>query len=115
MASILIIDNDPQIITMYCEILSATGHEVDFADNGLLGLKLFNSRACDLVITEIFMPEVDGFEVILNLKMKLPCPKIIVTGAVGDLCNGKLLKMVKDFGADRTLSKNLSVNKMYFL
>ncbi len=107
MASILIIDNDPQIIGLYGEFLSATGHEVVSADNGLQGLKLFNSRAFDLVITEISMPGVDGFEVILNLKMKLLCPKIITTGV-----DETLLKMAKDFGADRTLFKPFSRDEL---
>lgn len=49
-------------------ILSMQGYAVDFADNGQTGLDKAKSSKYDLIITDILMPELDGSEVIMQLK-----------------------------------------------
>ena len=63
MASILFIDDDPRLVESYGASLALAGHVIYPAESGLTGLKLCNSRSFDVVITEILMPDPDGFEI----------------------------------------------------
>jgi DNA-binding response OmpR family regulator len=113
MASILFIDDDPRMVELYGASLASAGHVIYPAEGGLAGLKLCNSRGFDVVITEILMPEPDGFEIILNLKMKKKCPKIIamLRGSTW-VKRGPLLTSARLLGADRVLSKPFSADEL---
>ena len=63
MASILVIDDDRAVFktpSRYC--LSANAHTVETVDNSRAGLQLLETRKFDLLIVDIFMPGMDGFE-----------------------------------------------------
>ena len=68
MSKILIIDDDAAINLMLKTTLSLGGFEVDTANNGLEAKKLYATKNYDVIITDIIMPEQDGFEVILELR-----------------------------------------------
>ena len=68
MSKILIIDDDAAINLMLKTTLSLGGFEVDTASNGLEAKKLYATKNYDVIITDIIMPEQDGFEVILELR-----------------------------------------------
>jgi len=68
MSKILIIDDDAAINFMLKTTLSLGGFEVDTASNGLEAKKLYATKNYDVIITDIIMPEQDGFEVILELR-----------------------------------------------
>jgi len=106
MARILLIDDQEHIRNIIKQILLIDGYEVDTAENGKAGLKMVQLHRYDLVITDIFMPEQDGLEVIMELRQQFPDIKIIVmTGGGAKLDIGHLLKMSKYMGADRLFSK----------
>ncbi len=65
---ILIIEDDRFISKMYQLKLSLDGYTVQVAENGKVGLELSKSFLPDIVLLDILMPEMDGFEVLKNLK-----------------------------------------------
>ena len=113
MARILVIDDEPHIRTIIEAHLLRDGHEVDQAKNGKDGLIQAGLKVYDLVISDIMMLKMDGFEVVTGLKKNSPHVRIIVmSGGVVGLDIPYLLKMAQLMGADRVLSKPLDFRKL---
>jgi two-component system nitrogen regulation response regulator NtrX len=67
MAKILVIDDEPGIRDIICRVLEAAGHEVVAYENGQGAIDHINTAPADLLITDIFMPEVEGLETIRRI------------------------------------------------
>jgi len=67
-AKILIIEDDRYISKMYQLKLSLDGFDVQVADNGRIGVDKVREFKPDIILTDILMPEMDGFEVIKMVK-----------------------------------------------
>jgi len=65
---ILIADDDPDVRESLKLMLEMTGHELVFAANGEEVLEKIGERVPDLLILDLLMPKMDGFEVIKRLK-----------------------------------------------
>jgi len=65
---ILIIEDHHDIAANIGDFLEIQGHQVDFADNGELGLNLAVSQSFDLIILDINLPRMDGFNVCKKLR-----------------------------------------------
>jgi two-component system nitrogen regulation response regulator NtrX len=79
---ILIVDDDAQIRTLLRTVLEAHGYVVRHASDGAEAASLMQAEAPDLVVTDIFMPEADGFEVLAVIKKSHPnMPVIVVSGS----------------------------------
>jgi len=105
MASILVIDDDEQILRTLHQVLEIEGHEVVDASNGKEGIRLFKENGADLIITDIVMPEKEGLETITELRRDFPDVKIIAISGGGRVDPESYLKLAKGFGALRTLTK----------
>ena len=105
MATILIIDDDKSILSFLKEMLIYEGFNVLTAIDGTEGMNLFNNNQVDLVITDIIMPNKDGFRTITELKRNCPNIKIIA------MSGGRLgypeyyLDTTKCFGVQYTFEK----------
>src|SRR5512147_2668060 len=81
MPTILIIDDDPSFRRVIQFQLEGAGHKVVTASNGSEGLRLFDDRPCDLVLTDLQMREVSGLDVLRQIKQRSPdIPVIVITG-----------------------------------
>lgn len=67
-AKILIVEDDRYISKMYQLKLSLDGFDVQLSENGRLGIAKAKEFLPDIVLTDILMPEMDGFDVIKGLK-----------------------------------------------
>jgi len=106
MARILVIDDDVNIRTLIERHLMFDGHEVDLAENGKEGLQLVWLHKYDLVITDVFMPKRDGFEVMTELRrLSPPVRVIVITGGGADFSSTEILDMMRVMKANRGLSK----------
>jgi YesN/AraC family two-component response regulator len=105
MASILIIDDDPQILVMLGQILEREGHEVVEASNGKEGLKLYRENPTDLVITDLIMPEKEGIETIMEFRRDFPDVKIIAISGGGQIDAEQYLSMAQKLGVEKTFAK----------
>jgi len=108
MAKILLIDDDLQMLNIVSLYLKKDGHEITTAENGKEGINLLESQQFDLVITDILMPERDGYEVLMWLKTQTNRPKIIaVSGGSIAIDPSSLLETSKHMSADIVLTKPL--------
>ena len=105
MAKILIIDDDPSILTMLTRMLEKAGYEVDTAGNGSEGLKKIESCPPDLLVTDIVMPEKEGLELISYLREKNPKLKIAAISGGGRFHYEGYLTSAKLLGADLIFQK----------
>lgn len=101
MQHILVIDDEEVIREMLKDILEPQGYEITMAEDGAKAIELYDAGNFDLVITDIMMPEKDGFETIAALKEKNPAIKIIALTGYG-LHN---LPVAFDLGAARVYEK----------
>ena len=113
MAHILVIDDEPHIRNILEKLLSRDGHSVDTAENGLIGCKQSELFSYDLVITDMVMPERDGFEVIREFSKKSPgTPIIVISGGSAKIDRDNLLSMARHMPVSRVLSKPINFEEL---
>ena len=105
MARILIVDDEELARFTIREILETAGHEVIEARNGNEGLACQKASPFDLVVTDIIMPEKEGFETIKDLKRERPDLPILAISGGGVIQSDELLEMAVSMGASAGLSK----------
>jgi CheY-like chemotaxis protein len=76
-ARILLVEDDEAVRDILKKALVSSGHEVEEAENGNVALAAYRRQPCDLVITDLVMPEKDGLETILELRRMNPAVKIV--------------------------------------
>jgi DNA-binding NtrC family response regulator len=105
MLRILVIDDDQEIRSLLRDILEPEGYEVVDAPNGRIGIRLYEQRAYDLVITDMLMPEQEGIETIAELQERSPSVRIVAMSGGGSRGNLNVLVDAKRFGATVTIPK----------
>lgn len=81
--SILLIDDDQALCDLLHEYFSAEGFEVDMEHTGTEGLQRALKQNFDLILLDVMLPEMDGFEVLKSLRLQKMTPIIMLT-AKGD-------------------------------
>ena len=80
--TILIIDDEEGVLQNLDDYLQDKGYETLTAENGRIGLELFQRKQPDLVLVDLCMPEVDGLEVLSSIKaLSADTPMIVISGA----------------------------------
>lgn len=82
MKKILIIEDELELLEGVSDILSFEGFEIYTAPNGRIGIELAKKHAPDIILSDIMMPEVDGFEVVKTLRQyskTVSVPIILIT------------------------------------
>src|SRR3954468_11464815 len=80
MARILVIDDAPDLALVLRMQLERAGHEVVTAENGRRGLRRFYESRPDLVVLDVRMPELDGWETLERLRDLSEVPVVMHTG-----------------------------------
>ena len=88
------------------------GFNVLTAINGKQGMKLFNDKPVDLVITDIIMPGEIGFDIIAEMKRICPDIKIIAISGMGLGMIETCLKTAKFSGAEYTFAKPFEISNL---
>jgi two-component system KDP operon response regulator KdpE len=99
---ILVIDDDPRFIRMVEKVLSHQGYEALIASSGQEGLKLLFNHRPDLVLLDVVMPKMDGWQTCERIRDISDVPVIILTG---NRVNEDDLAYGLDRGADDYLIK----------
>ena len=73
--SALVVDDDARLRSSICKFLRARGHRTHDAGNGTDALGLLRQHDFDIVITDIKMPGMDGFELLREVRRLSPTPK----------------------------------------
>jgi CheY-like chemotaxis protein len=105
MARILLLDDDIAFQEPLVEILSRAGHEVTATTSGLEAVRHVKLSPCDLVITDILMPEQDGIETIGAIRKVSAKLKIIAISGGGQMGVDFYLTLARRLGADAVLKK----------
>ncbi len=83
--TICIIDDEPAILKSLSSILEDEGYQVIVATNGIEGLKVVRSDSPDLVLLDIWMPEMDGLETLKRLRLQFPGILVVMMSGHGSI------------------------------
>ena len=111
MTSILVVDDDDDIRALVGELLERAGHVVIKAPDGESALKLFYSRKPDLVVLDVSMPGLDGWEVLNRIRELSDVPVLMLTARAEELEKVRGLRagaddyVTKPFGRQELLAR----------
>lgn len=108
MQKILIVEDDRAIAELERDYLEINNFEVTIATNGADGLSLAQNNDYSLIILDIMLPMMDGFEVITNLRKKKQTPVIFLSAKSEDIDKIRGLGL----GADDYMTKPFSPNEL---
>lgn len=83
-ARILLIDDDRKLVRMLGEFLQAQGFGVGVAYDGIEGLERARAETWDLILLDVMMPRLNGFEALRQLRAVSPVPVLMLTARGGD-------------------------------
>src|ERR671924_1912434 len=109
---VLVVDDDADMRLTLRLALELAGYAVDEAANGREALEMQRSRPADVLITDIFMPDADGFEAIDAFRRQFPQTKIVVVSGGAQFSKRDYLPDAELIGADATLQKPFDVDTL---
>jgi DNA-binding response OmpR family regulator len=105
MKRILIVEDNADLRSMLRLCLEADGFEVDVAANGQHALDVLSQRPADVVVTDLFMPDQDGIETILEVRKRYPDVRIVAMSGWTSTEGSDYLRVAREIGALETLRK----------
>lgn len=112
---ILIIEDDESISEIVSRVLESEGYITHIASNGVKGMEQFYLTLPDLIILDVKMPEMDGWETLERIRQISDCPAIMLTvfGSTDDIIKGLELGaddyLVKPFGIQELIARVTAV------
>ena len=110
-ARVLVIDDDEDIRGLVAELLGRTGLEVESAADGRLGLRALHNSQPDLVVLDVSMPELDGWQTLERIRDLTDVPVLMLTARGDELERVRGLKagaddyVVKPFGRQELVAR----------
>lgn len=108
-ADILLIDDDQALSSSLGGELTALGHTVDTAFDGEAGIKKVQEKFYDIVLLDIHLPKVDGFQVLAYIQDHSPKTRVIILTAYTDVKNA--IQSVK-LGARDFIGKPIDIDEL---
>jgi len=108
-ASILIVDDEESILTSLSSILQDEGHEVTVVKNGVEALRVYTMDPPDLMLLDIWMPEMDGMETLRRVRELVPTAQVMMMSGHGSIETA--VKAIK-LGAYDYIEKPLSLENV---
>src|SRR5687767_8075495 len=81
---ILVVDDEPPIVRLVRSKLLADGYSVETAGSGEEAIAFLDHERPDLIILDLMMPGIDGFETLRRVRAKSQVPVILLTARSGD-------------------------------
>jgi DNA-binding response OmpR family regulator len=107
---ILIAEDDDNLRETLAQHLSDGGFEVVTAANGNDAIPLLYGKEFHLVVLDLKMPYIDGFQVLKVVKSTFPKTKVIILTAYADLTN---ITKCKELGADEVIGKPYNLSHLF--
>src|ERR1700688_1787930 len=110
-SKVLVVDDEPQITRVLRTVLTSQGYQVQTAGEGEAALTSFNEWHPELVITDLFMPRMDGLELCRRIRAVSSVPIIVLSvkgeerAKVEALDSGADDYVTKPFGIDELLAR----------
>jgi DNA-binding response OmpR family regulator len=105
---VLVVDDDPALAEVVARYLRRDGYEVDYAPDGEAGLRQALATLPDLVVLDLMMPGMDGFEVCRRLREATAIPVVMLTARGEE--NDRIAGL--DLGADDYVTKPYSPGEL---
>ena len=107
---IIVVDDDDELRAIMADVLTEAGYAVREASSGAEAVKSLNSSPSDLIISDIFMPDMDGIELTRTLYQSgVQIRLLAISGHVGDV---DYLGAAKALGATQILRKPFKSNEL---
>lgn len=109
MFNILVVEDDESLRTLFCTVLSKNGFDYFEAEDGTAALDILEKQYIDLMISDIMMPNIDGYELVRSMRehgYNMPVLMITAKDAFEDMQNGFRA------GTDDYMIKPVNVNEM---
>lgn len=107
-ARLLVVDDDADMRNLISRMLHREGHEITHAANGREALKCLAAHDYDLVLSDLFMPETDGIELIREVPRRSPGTPVLILSGADDTSHGHLLRAARMLGAIGAIAKPVS-------
>jgi DNA-binding response OmpR family regulator len=108
-ACVLVVDDEPMVREVLSRYLERDGFEVETAADGEAALSSFETRAPDLVLLDLMLPRIDGFEVFRRMRASRPGSPVIMLTARGDVTD-RIVGL--EIGADDYVAKPFSAKEV---
>lgn len=105
MADIIVVDDEPAILNAVARFLRICGHEVRTSSDGREAMTALDEGPADLVITDINMPDMDGIEILNELRRRSHAIPVIAMSGGGRIDKQILLASADLLGAVVTIAK----------
>jgi len=105
---VLIVEDDKSIASLQKDYLEINGFDVHMELSGMAGLKEAQSGRYDLIILDLMLPEIDGFEILKKVRENLEIPVLMVSARKEDIDKIRGLGL----GADDYMTKPFSPNEL---
>ena len=102
---ILLLDDNEDVLESLALVLETAGYETVKASDGDKAVALQEAHPADLLITDIFMPDIDGLETIKAFRARWPRLKIIAISGGGAVAKHDYLTIAGEAGADFIMRK----------
>ena len=112
MARVLVVDDDEVVRTLIAALLEEMQHEVRTVENGVDALDAHRREPADLVITDIYMPDMDGLELIRRINASNSTPPIIAMSGSASARRMDALPTAERFGASAVLYKPVDLDAL---
>ena len=103
--SILVVDDDAGTLKVMRQVLEPLGYVVTVAGSGRQALRLLRQERVDLVVTDLLMPDGDGFELIASLSKDFADLHILAISGGGQVGADTYLTIARGLGVDVVLQK----------
>ena len=110
MDNILIVDDEDQMRKYMFEVLRGEGYAVSEASDGKKAIRQIQRKAFKLIISDVVVPVMDGFELIREIRKRFPTLKILAISGAGYNTLDVYLDLAMGYGADATLLKPFGSN-----
>ncbi len=112
MAKILVVDDRQMVRHVIARLLRRWGHTVDTAKNGVDALQRFAANPADLVVLDMFMPLMNGFDALVAFRGRFPDTKVVAMSGGGGFVMEDALAEAKKLGAHAVLAKPFRPEEM---
>ena len=112
MGHVLVVDDDADVRAVVGKVIAKLGHHVWDVADGAEALELLKTTPFDLIISDVYMADMDGMELLVRIQqLELGVPVVVISGG-GFKPREEVLKMAAACGAVATLDKPFTLEQL---
>lgn len=112
MPRVMVVDDNDALRRALCRLLERNGYDVVEAPNGRMALTALRNHEFDVVITDVFMPDTNGYQFVVEVRDIFPSLPIIMMSGGGRLGRKPVLDVGAKLGAHRLFEKPFRMSAM---